>query len=244
MCSGGTKPLIGIIVQARLDSTRLPNKILKELVTGQTVLCYLLSRLSTCKYADKVIVATTTSSKDDTLAQWLKDNNYVYYRGSEEDCIDRFYYTCKHFNVDLIVRITSDCPFIVPEIIDDMILYYVKNRFEIDYLSNRQYTYFPEGLDVEIFSNKMLEDAVNNANQQKEREHINYFFLSREHKYKIYYYTHGLGQDYSRFKLSIDTQEDLDQARHFFTKYGLSLQFSFHELIAVLSKYEREQKDE
>jgi len=241
MCSDGTKPLVGIIVQARLGSTRLPNKILKELVASQTVLSYLLSRLSTCKYADKLIVATTTSSRDDPLAKWLNVNGYMCYRGSEEDCIDRYYHACKHFNTDLIVRITSDCPFIVPKIVDDMIRYYVENRFEIDYLSNRQYTNLPEGLDVEIFSNKMLEDAVNNAKQQKEREHINYFFLSREHKYKIHYYTHGFGEDYSRFKLSIDTQEDLDQARYFFTKYGLPLQFSFHELIAVLTRYEQGQ---
>ena len=239
MSSSGTKPSIGIIVQARLGSTRLPGKIFKELIAGETVLSYLLGRLSACQSADKVIVATTTSSKDDSLARWLKNNGYRFYRGSETDCLDRLHCACEQFAVDIAVRITSDCAFVVPENVDEMIRYYIGNRFEIDYLSNRINTNFPEGLDVEIFTSEMLKHAAAHATLMKEREHINYFFLDRAETYKVRYFNHDLGLDYARFKLSIDTRQDLDQARLLFSEYGLPMHFSFNELTRVLLKYEQ-----
>ncbi|MDD5005997.1 MAG: glycosyltransferase family protein [Candidatus Omnitrophica bacterium] len=235
MSLNDTKNNIAVIVQARMGSTRFPGKILEELMVGETVLSYLLKRLSKCRCVDKIIVATTTNPKDDILEEWLKRYNYLFYRGSEEDCLDRFCRTCAYFDVGIIIRITSDSPLVIPEIIDAMIKYYLNNQEEIDYLSNRQYTNFPEGLDVEIFSRRILEEAAKNSTDQKEREHINYYFLNRDSQYKIRYYNHDLEFDYSRFKLSIDTPQDLEQARRFFKEKKLPFNFSFQELITVLT---------
>lgn len=218
-----------------MGSSRLPGKVLKELTAGRSVLGYLLERLSNCRQADKIIVATTTNPGDDILVERLQDWKYLYYRGSENDCLDRFHRTCEQFGVDIAVRITSDCPLVIPTITDEMIAYYMNNRTQIDYLSNRQYTNFPEGLDVEIFSRELLEEAAKNALLQKEREHINYFFLERDSQYRIRYYNHNLARDYSCFKLSIDTQHDLDNCRAFFEKKRLPFNFSFHDLIKVLA---------
>ncbi|WP_261341061.1 glycosyltransferase family protein [Candidatus Scalindua japonica] len=225
-----------MVVQARMGSTRLPKKVLMEVVEGYSILGYLLKRLSSGKQADKIIVATTTNNKDDELEEWVKDSGYHYFRGSEADCLDRFYQVIERYGIDIVVRITSDCPLIIPEVVDEMIKYYLNNSTKIDYLSNRQFTNFPEGMDVEIFSREILEDAARNAAKQKEREHINYFFLDRPSQYRIRYYNHNLGVDYSRFKLSVDTHQELEQIRSFFKEKGLPFQFTFKELINVLIK--------
>ena len=230
------KKKVAVIVQARIGSSRLPGKVLMELVNGQSVLEFLLLRLSKCKYVDNVIVATTTNPKDDVLANWLKEKGVCFFRGSEDNCLERYLGALAQFPADIIVRITSDCPLIAPDVIDDMVAYYLNNRNEIDYLSNRAFTNFPEGLDTEILTLKMLKDAGKNATLQEEREHINYFFLNRPSQYRIRYYNHSLGCDYSRFKLSIDTVENLENARRLFSDKKLQTGFCFNELIKALMK--------
>ncbi|MCX5816457.1 MAG: glycosyltransferase family protein [Proteobacteria bacterium] len=235
MSAQDIKQVSGIIVQARMGSTRLPGKVMMELIDGKSVLGYLLDRLSACKYAHKIIVATTINPQDDILEQWLQDNGYLYYRGSEADCLDRFYQASRKFNLDVIVRITSDCPLIDPQIVDDMISYYIANKDYIDYLSNRQHTNFPEGMDIEILSYKILHEAAQFASLQREKEHINYYFLQRDDQYRIRYYNHGLGMDYSRFKLSIDTRSDLDYIRTLFHDWSLPFGFNLKQLIEKLN---------
>jgi spore coat polysaccharide biosynthesis protein SpsF len=234
-----SKPCVGIVVQARLGSTRLPKKVLLDLTNGKCVLEYLLERLDTCHSADKVIVATTENLNDDFLVGLLKKGGHSFFRGSEPDCLDRFYNTAKKYGLNIIVRITSDCPLIIPEVIDDMIEYYLRNTKHLDYLSNRQFTNYPEGLDAEIFSMHMLEEAAMYADAPDEREHINYYFLRRDNKYRIRYYNHNYGYDYSRFKLSIDTINDYKRIFSFFNEKGLPENFNLPELITVLTDEEK-----
>ncbi len=228
------KKKVAVIVQARMGSTRLPGKVLMDLTGKDTVLGYLLKRLAKCRRADKIIVATTTNVKDDALEKWLIGKGCLFFRGSESNCINRYYAAAKKFGIDIIVRITSDCPLVVPEIVDEMIKYYLDNDRQIDYLSNRQFTNFPEGLDTEIFTMKMLEDALKYAVLKEEFEHINHYFLKRPSQYKIRYYNHTEGIDYSRFKLSIDSAEDIEKTRKLFAKKKLSLEFTFKNLLKVL----------
>ncbi|PWR72855.1 cytidylyltransferase domain-containing protein [Methanospirillum lacunae] len=235
-----SKPCIGVIVQARMGSTRLPGKVLMDLTNGCGILGYILKRLSECCMVDKIIVATSENSKDDTLSQYLENNNYLYFRGSESDCLDRYYNAAKNFSLDIVVRITADCPLIVPGVIDEMVRYYIDNLHFIDYLSNRQYTNFPEGLDTEIFNSQILEEAAKNATSIDEREHINYFFLRRDDKYRIRYFNHNMGHDYSRFKLSIDTKEDYLRISKLFNCGGLPFNFNFIDLINILTNFEHE----
>jgi len=231
MSSRGTKKKVAIIVQARMASTRLPGKVLMDLTGKDTVLGYLLKRLLQCSRADKIIVAVTTNKKDDVLEKWLKENKYLFFRGSEDNCAQRYYEAAKKTGTDIIIRITSDCPLVVPEVVDEMIKYYLDNFRTIDYLSNRQFTDFPEGLDTEIFTFKMLAEACQNAVSKDEFEHINNYFLNRPSKYRIGYYNHNKGGDYSGFKLSVDTSEELLKLRSLFSKKQLPENFSLDELI-------------
>jgi len=232
--SEDTKQITGIIIQARMASSRFPGKILEEILPGVSMLDYLVHRLRTCRFVDECIVATTTNPKDDELVAHLIKEGVAYYRGSEDDCVARYHGACHDFGIETILRITSDCPMVLPEVVDDMVQYYRQNMQWVDYLSNRQFTNFPEGLDIEIFSSKLIEEAMNEADQQDEREHINYFFLRRPSRYRLRYFNHSLGMDLSRFKLSVDTKEDLSRLQHLFQK-GLHHQFSFKQLTEVLS---------
>ncbi|EKD28525.1 MAG: Acylneuraminate cytidylyltransferase [uncultured bacterium] len=228
------KPLVGIFVQARLNSTRFPGKIMKKLYNNTTVLDFLLKRLSLCKRNDKLVIATTDNPKDDLLVKWLHKNNYKYFRGSESNCLKRFYDAAILFNIDFIVRITSDCPLVPPDLVDSMIQYYIKNFHYIDYLSNRQFTNYPEGVDIEIFKTSMLAEALKNNTVKNEEEHINYYFLNRPEKYRLRYFMHKFDKDYSRFKLSIDTPSDLKDIRNIFRSKKLALNFSTNDLLKVL----------
>jgi len=236
MSSNDIKPNVSIIVQARLGSTRFPEKVLAKLINGESVLGYLVKRLSTCRLANKVIVATTTSPKDDKLADWLKQRKIICFRGSEDNCLDRFYQVCKQFNINILVRITSDCPLVIPEVVDEMIRYYLDNQDHLDYLSNRQQTNFPEGVDVEIFSFKILAEAHKELTNQEEREHINYFFLNRSLHYSLQYFNHDSRGNYSNFKLSVDKPDELKQIRRLFEEKELPFNFSMKQLFIALEK--------
>lgn len=234
----GTNLQIAAIVQARLGSTRLPGKVFAQLVDGKTVLEYLLERLSRCRQLSRVIVATTVENRDDPLAAWLEKTGVAFWRGSETDCLDRILKTGAKFGVEHIVRITSDCPLVPPDLVDEMVAYYQHNSDRLDYLSNRQFSNYPEGVDVEIFSRELLREAAAEAVEGREREHINYFFLERPERFRIRYYNHRLPRDYSNFKLSVDTQADLDFLARLFAG-GLPRDFTFQDLARVLDQMDQ-----
>lgn len=226
----------GIIVQARVNSTRLPGKVLLDLYEGESVLEFLLRRLSECQTIHKLVVATSLSSCDDVLASWLSKQKIFHFRGEEHDCLKRITDAANAFGIEVIVRVTADCPLVIPEVIDEMMNYYLKNETSLDYLSNRQSTNFPEGVDVEIFTRQMLREACKEAVLTEEREHINYFFLNRPDRYRIRYFSHTHQGDYSRFKLSIDTATDLERIRGLFSEHGLGQSFSFEDLTNALER--------
>lgn len=116
---------IAAIIQARMDSTRLPSKILKK-VLGKTLLEYQIERIKRAKTIDEIIIATTTKESDDQIVQLCQQLSIPYYRGSEEDVLSRYYEAATEFNVDVIVRLTSDCPIIDPNVIDKVVEHYLE----------------------------------------------------------------------------------------------------------------------
>ena len=195
--------MIGCIVQARVGSKRLPEKILKNLDQKYTVLEYVLNQLKFSKKIDKIIIATTLSNDDDVIVNFAKKNNYSYFRGSENDVLDRFYHCAKKFNLDIIVRITSDCPLIDPYIVDDVI-----NEFNFtnnDYVTNTFPRTFPKGLDVEIFKFIILEYMWKNAILPSEREHVTQFLFNNKN-FKIGNFKNE--QNLSDLRWTLDYEKD------------------------------------
>ena len=170
--------MIGCIIQARLGSSRLPGKVLMKLDERHTVLDYVIEQLSFSKLIDKKIIATTELEQDNVIEQASKNLGLECFRGSSEDVLNRYYKCAKKFNVDNILRITSDCPLIDPEIVDRVIKKYQTKEF--DYVSNTLIRTFPVGTDVEIFSFKLLEKSWENSTLPSEREHVTPYIRNKK----------------------------------------------------------------
>jgi spore coat polysaccharide biosynthesis protein SpsF len=198
---------IAAIIQARMGSTRLSGKVMKE-IHGKTVLAHVIERVKQSKKLDDVIIATTILDRDNAIEKEAIKNKAKVFRGSEEDVLSRYFYAAKENNIDVIVRITSDCPLIDPIVVDKILDFYISNDYDIvtnasGDLSKRTY---PRGLDTEIFSFKLLEDAFVNAKKKYQREHVTPYLY--ENSNSIYYYMNNI--DYSKYRWTLDTEEDYE----------------------------------
>lgn len=207
--------MIVIIVQARMGSTRLPGKVMMPIRT-RPLLYYIINQIKHCKLVDNIVIATTVSDQDNQLVKYIESLGTNVFRGNEEDVLDRYYHCAKQYNADKIVRVTSDCPLIDPEIIDECILEFEKN--DLDYLSNvnkkigKQWVYhpsgYPSGFAAEIFSFSALEKAWKLSKKLSEREHVSQFILNNPNKFKIGNIENH--EDFSHIRLTVDHQIDFD----------------------------------
>ncbi len=198
---------ITAIIQARVGSTRLPNKIFKE-ICNKPILWHVINRVKNAKLINNIVVATTILKEDDLTEEFCNNNAIKCFRGSSEDVLSRYYEAAKKFNADLIVRITSDCPFIDPVIIDNMLVEFI-NHFEkekIDYLSNTIVRTFPRGLDVEVFPFPILEKVHYEAKKDFEREHVTPYIYLNPDMFNMKNYKNDV--DYSNYRWTVDTIED------------------------------------
>ena len=139
------------IVQARMESTRFPGKVLKK-IDNKSLIEILLYRLSLSKKVDQIILATTINKSDNVLVSQVKNMGYDVYRGDENNVLERFHEAGQKFSADIIARITGDCPLIDYSLVDDVIDLFLKNK--LDYASNTNPPPFPDGLDISVFSFK------------------------------------------------------------------------------------------
>ncbi|MFX1277579.1 MAG: cytidylyltransferase domain-containing protein, partial [Promethearchaeota archaeon] len=178
---------VGVIVQARMGSTRLPDKVLKLLYEDNTVLDILIKRLKLSKNVDEIIIATTPDNRNHTIINVAKENGVSSFIGDEENVLLRYYSAAKKFNLDIVIRITSDCPFIDPIILDDMISFYLAHNY--DYIRNvDESTNFSRGFEIEIFSFKVLEQVFSYAITKPEKEHVTYYIYTHPELFSIFSY--------------------------------------------------------
>lgn len=193
------------IIQARIGSTRLPGKVLKK-VNGVTLLEYEIKRVKKSKKINKIIIATSDKKADDKIEKLCEKINIDCFRGSENDVLDR-YYKCalEHSQFKNIIRITGDCPLVDPKVIDKVLIFFEKGKY--DYASNVLEETYPDGMDIEVFSKKALEDAAKNAKLLSEREHVT-LYIRNNKKFKKRNVESE--KDYSNFRLTVDNKEDLE----------------------------------
>lgn len=193
------------IIQARMGSTRLPGKILKT-VNGKSLLLYQIERLRDCKRVDEIIIATTDKTQDNVIEEFCKKIDISVFRGSENDVLSRYFFAAQKSKAQTIVRITSDCPLIDPQIVDSVVEFYQKNPF--DYVSNVMERTFPRGLDTEVFSFESLTKVYNEAREEEEREHVTLHYYRNPDQFSIGSLMNE--QNLSHFRLTVDTEEDFD----------------------------------
>lgn len=224
------------IIQARMGSTRLPGKVMKDLC-GRTVLEHVLERVRACGLIDLAVVATTTSPADDVIKGLADRLGAPCFRGSEDDVLKRYYEAAVKYEAGTVVRVTSDCPLIDPALLCGIVEAF--NRMNevghVDYLTNALTRTFPRGLDVEVFGMGALERAHKEAVKDFEREHVTPYinrhpgiFTIREIK---------SGQDLSGYRWTLDTEDDFRLITEIYKAlYKEGEIFDTHEVLELLKK--------
>jgi spore coat polysaccharide biosynthesis protein SpsF len=221
---------IAAIVQARMTSTRLPGKVMK-VVLGKTLLEYQIERIKKVKLINQIIVATTTNSEDDSIVSLCEQLDIPYFRGSEADVLSRYYEAATKFNVDIIVRLTSDCPLIDPQVINETIREFLMS--EMDYISNSLVRTYPRGMDTEVFSYQKLKEINELADKLYEREHVTPYFYEHPNLYTIKNVVNS--KDYSDYRLTVDTAEDFCLIKKIIhSLYPTKIEFNLSDIINVL----------
>jgi len=225
--------MIAAIVQARMGSTRLPGKVKKEIV-GKPILWHIIDRLKRAKLIDNIIVATTDKEIDKPILGLAKKLGIASYAGSEEDVLDRYYQTAKGFGVDVIVRITADCPLVDPHVVDKVIRRYLKG--DCDYAANTLKQTYPDGLDAEVFSYAALERAWEEARWASEREHVTPYIRKNPDKFRLANVENRV--NLSRLRWSVDEKEDLEFVRQVYKHlYKQGQTFYMEDILKLLNKY-------
>lgn len=224
-----------IIVQARMTSTRLPGKVLKE-VLGKPLLEYLVERLRRVKLADEIVIATTTNDTDNQIVDFCDRLKVAVTRGPELDVLARYYEAAVQHHADVVVRVTSDCPVIDPAVIDKIIGFYLDHQSEFDYVSNSLSQSYPLGMSTEVFPFRALQDAEREACADPEREHVTPFIYLRPERYRIGQVTHS--EDLSHLRWTVDTPEDFELVRRMIEAlYPQHPEFGLQEMLALLQRH-------
>ena len=222
--------MIGVIIQARCESVRFPNKILAK-VNNFNVIELLLKRISKSKFISSIIISTTKHENNKKLIKILNKTNTKYFIGDQKNVLKRYYDTAKKYNIKTIIRLTGDNPLIDPNLVDEYIQFYFKGKY--DYVSDSRTPTYPDGMDVEIFSFKSLKDAINSKCNAYEKEHVTPK-IKNNPKLKIGYYPYK--KDYSFLRLTIDEKQDLVCIKKIFNYFKPNIYFKFIDIIKLYKK--------
>lgn len=192
-----------VIIQARMGSTRLPGKVLKPLGDAD-VLSYVVARCSTIEGIAEVIVATSIQPEDDAIAKWCEEHSVEYYRGSENDVLDRYVQCAEIYKPDYVMRVTSDCPFVDYEMASDMVVLAKSKRVDIIDIA----TELPRGLAVEIISYAALRRIANISTEKRHREHVTYYAYEFKGEFQRACYKAPVNRQYPQLRMTLDTEED------------------------------------
>ncbi|MFT4552878.1 MAG: spore coat polysaccharide biosynthesis protein SpsF [Chlamydiales bacterium] len=200
------KKEIVLIHQARMMSTRLPGKVLLE-IDGRPLIEYSLERLRQAPSICKIVVATTNNPKDEAIVEYCKSHDIDFYRGDEDDVLSRYYEAAKAYQADYIIRTTSDCPLIDPDVIEKIIKAYFDAE-NADYASNMLKETYPLGMCVEIFSMEILEEAYQKATERYEKEHVTPYIYMHPEKFSLLSVEQD--EDLSFHRWTVDTVQDFN----------------------------------
>ena len=221
---------VDAIVQARYSSSRLPGKILKK-IGKKTLLDILISRLKRSNYIDRIIIASTKEKESIKINKICNNNNVIFFQGSLENVLSRYYECAKKFKVQNIVRITSDCPLNDPKIIDKVIDNYFSKKS--DYATNTLPPTFADGMDVEVFSFKILKFAHKNVKTKFDKEHVTPFIRRLKNIVKTNVRDEN---NNSKLRLTVDYYEDYQTIQKILKKSRLNFKIDYKKILKIIKK--------
>ena len=219
------------IIQTRMGSTRLPGKVLMDL-GGDTVLSRVVRRVRRAKVVQDVLVATTTFPSDSAIVEECNRLGVPSFRGSEADVLDRYYRAAQACAADAVVRVTSDCPVIDPELVDSTVAVFLGQH--ADYASNVSPRRYPRGLDTEVFSMTALERAWRDSSEPHQREHVTPYFSEHPELFRL---ASSPGtSDYSQYRWTLDTSDDLALLRAIYEAFENKPDFGWRDVLALMQR--------
>lgn len=213
------------IVQARMGSTRLPNKVMKT-IGGVPMIELLLARLARASEIDQILVATSVDARNQPLADHVRGLGYVCEQGSENDVLDRYLQAARSAQADIVVRITGDCPLIDPALVDQAIRQFKASG--VDYLSNSSPPTYPDGLDTEVFSLAALERAGRESREAFDHEHVTPYL---RHADKFTQGTMRNSEDLSALRWTVDEAADFEVVQAVFGHFTPDIHFGWQQVL-------------
>jgi spore coat polysaccharide biosynthesis protein SpsF len=214
-----------------MGSSRLPGKVFKD-IEGQTMLSRVVSRLRSANLIDEVVVATTDRAADDVIVESCRLASVSVTRGDQDDVLDRYYRSAQLLKAEIVVRVTSDCPLIDPEIADKTIAAFLEAR--PDYASNVQARTYPRGLDTEVMTFDTLARAWEAARKPYERVHVTPYIYEHPDEFKMVSVTGDV--DYSGHRWTVDTPQDLEFVRAIYARLRHKENFLWTDVLEVLDR--------
>jgi spore coat polysaccharide biosynthesis protein SpsF (cytidylyltransferase family)/RimJ/RimL family protein N-acetyltransferase len=224
------RPRVVAAIQARMGSTRLPGKVLQP-IAGRPMIAWLAQRLARCREVDQVVVSTSVESRDDAIAEFARGAAVACVRGSESDLVQRLRLTARQCDADVIVRVTADCPFVEPAVVDDLVRALRPRLGELDFVTNNDPPTFPHGLDAEVMPTATLDLLDLEVQDPYDREWIPVHIKGHRDRFRILNVAHDA--DLSAHRWTVDYPEDLEFASAVFT--ALRADFSMHDVLRLLA---------
>ena len=218
------------IVQARMGSTRLPNKVLRP-INGIPMIGLLLTRLALSKELDQIIVATSIDPRNEPLVRYVKDRGFACEQGSENDVLDRYVLAAESHDADVVVRITGDCPLVDASLVDQAITFFKAHDY--DYISNIDPPTFPDCLDIEIFGFKALKQASQESQDAFDREHVTPY-IRRSDKFTKMNLSYS--KDLSNLRWTVDELCDFQVVESVFEHFSPKVNFSWMDVLELQQK--------
>lgn len=229
----GSDQRVVAIIQARMESSRLPGKVLAD-IQGEPMLLRVARRVQRAQTVDQVVVATTTAETDNPVAALCRRERLACFRGDAIDVLDRVRAAAASQNADVVVRITGDCPVIDPDVIDQTVQAYLDSQPPVDLALNRfvDDRTFPIGLDTEVCSFKALDTAWREADQPYQREHVMPFLYDPPGRFRVLHVRNE--EDLGSYRWTVDTPEDLAFIRAVFQHFAPDDSFGWHEVLGLV----------
>ena len=215
------------VLQARMSSTRLPGKVMSQ-INGHPMIYWEICRISKAKHVNKIVVAISDQSSDDILANYLQSICQEFIRGPLDNVLGRYVKAEENYNPTALIRLTADCPLVMPELIDQYLEIFYKGDF--DYLSNTLELSYPDGLDVEIIKPGILKKLLEFNLSEEEKEHVTLGIYSRKDKFR----THNVSNktNISDFRWTVDTNDDLAFVKSIYKQFeSEEMNFTFEDVL-------------
>jgi len=223
-------------VQVRMNSSRLPGKVLMNIL-GKPILGYLLERLNRSKLINEIVVATSENKENDAIEKFCVKNNYTIFRGSENNVTSRIIGALEKNDADIAVEIYGDCPLIDHRIVDELIQYYLDHQNNYDFVTNGMKTTYPPGLEVEVYPLSVLKKAYEFSSNPDELEHGTYIVRKHDEIFRIKNIEAPKNLYYPDLELELDSEEDFHVIKKIIENlYKLNDDFSALEIIEFLDK--------